>query len=134
MRRACWSWILTRAETGPCWYWREAVRDHLGAPLCEVRTGSGGLHLYYRCDQPVGNRNWEGGEIRCEKGYAVLWDEDAVLAALEQIDLVEPVDVSQWPIGYKPEKRQRRGERLAGPDRAGAIGVAGHPMPGGQLR
>ena len=109
--------LVVDIDTGrdrPVWYWREAVRDHLGAPLCEVRTGSGGLHLYYRCDQPVGNRNWEGGEIRCEKGYAVLWDEDAVLAALEQIDLVEPVDVSQWPIGYKPEKRQRRAKGWRG--------------------
>ena len=42
----------------------EAVRDSLGAPLCEVRTRSGGLHLYYRCDRPVGNRKWEGGDIR----------------------------------------------------------------------
>ena len=102
--------LVVDIDTGkdrPVCYWREAVRDHLGAPLCEVRTGSGGLHLYYPCDQPVGNRNWKGGEIRCAKGYAVLWDEDAVLAALEQIDLVGPVDVSQWPIRHKAEKRRR---------------------------
>ena len=92
----------------PVWYWREAVRDHLGAPLCEVRTESGGLHLYYRCERPVGNRYWAGGEIRCAKGHAVLWDKEAVLAALEQMDLVEPVDVSQWPIRHKAEKRRRR--------------------------
>ena len=36
-----------------------------------------------------------------------LWDEDAVLAALEQIDLVEPVDVSRWPIGSGRGKRRR---------------------------
>ena len=102
--------LVVDIDTGkdrPVWYWREAVRDHLGAPLYEVRTGSGGLHLYYRCDQPVGNRNWKGGEIRCAKGYAVLWDEDAVLAALEQIELVEPVDVSQWPIRHKTEEQRR---------------------------
>lgn len=92
----------------PVWYWREAVRDHLGAPLFEARTRSGGLHLYYRCDKPVGNRYWDGGEIRCAKGHAVLWDEEAALAALEQIDQVEPVDVSQWPIGYRTEERRRR--------------------------
>ena len=102
--------LVVDIDTGkkrPVRYWREAVRDHLGAPLFEVRTRSGGLHLYYRCDQPVGNRNWEGGEIRCAKGYAVLWDEEAVLAALEQIDQVEPVDVSQWPIRYRTGKRRR---------------------------
>ena len=103
--------VVVDIDTGkdrPVWYWREAVRDQLGAPLCEARTGSGGLHLYYHCDQPVGNRYWEGGEIRCAKGYAVLWDEEAVLAALEQIDLVEPVDVSQWPIRHKTGGRRRR--------------------------
>lgn len=102
--------LVVDIDTGkdrPVRFWREAVRDHLGAPLCEVRTGSGGLHLYYRCDQPVGNRYWEGGEIRCAKGYAVLWDEGAVLAAVEQIDLVDAVDVSQWPIRYKTGKRRR---------------------------
>lgn len=98
---------IDTGKDGPVWYWREAVRDHLGAPLCEVRTGSGGLHLYYRCDQPVGNRNWKGGEIRCAKGYAVLWDEEAVLAALEQIEMVDAVDVSQWPIRHKTGKRRR---------------------------
>ncbi|MDE0200202.1 MAG: PriCT-2 domain-containing protein [Caldilineaceae bacterium] len=102
--------LVVDIDTGkkrPVRYWREAVRDHLGAPLFEVRTRSGGLHLYYRCDQPVGNRNWEGGEIRCAKGYAVLWDEEAVLAALEQIDQVDAVDVSQWPIRHKTGKRRR---------------------------
>ena len=102
--------LVVDIDTGkdrPVWYWREAVRDHLGAPLYEVRTGSGGLHLYYRCDQPIGNRNWEGGEIRCAKGHAVLWDEGAVLAAIEQIELVGPVDVSQWPICHKTEEQRR---------------------------
>ncbi len=82
----------------PVWWWREAVEESLGPPLFEVRTGSGGLHLYYRCDRPVGNRSWAGGEIRCAKGHAVLWDEDAVLAALEGLSEADPVDLSRWPI------------------------------------
>ena len=82
----------------PVWLWREEVEESLGPPLCTVWTGSGGLHLCYRCDRPVGNRDWEGGEIRCAAGYAVLWDEDAVLAALEDLSEAEPVDVSRWPI------------------------------------
>ena len=102
--------LVVDIDTGkgrPVWYWREVVTEQLGEPLCEARTRSGGLHLYYRCDKPVGNRYWDGGEIRCAKGYAVLWDEGAVLAALEQIEQVEPVDVSQWPIRYKTGKRRR---------------------------
>ena len=51
------------------------------ADLCG-QDGQRGPHLYYRCDRPVGNRKWEGGEIRCAAGHAVLWDEDAVLARL----------------------------------------------------
>ncbi len=82
----------------PVWWWREAVEDSLGPPLCAAPTRSGGLHLYYRCDRPVGNSSWAGGDIRCAKGYAVLWDEDAVLAALEGLSEAEPVDVSRWPI------------------------------------
>ena len=82
----------------PVWWWREAVEQKLGPPLCEVRTRSGGLHLYYRCDRRVGNRSWEGGDIRCAAGYAVLWDEDAVLAVVEDLSEADPVDVSEWPI------------------------------------
>lgn len=82
----------------PVWWWCEEVEASLGPPLCEVPTHSGGLHLYYRCDRPVGNSSWAGGEIRCAKGYVVLWDEDAVLAALEGLSEAEPVDVSRWPI------------------------------------
>ena len=82
----------------PVWWWREAVEKSLGPPLCEVKTRSGGLHLYYRCDRRVGNRSWEGGDIRCAAGYAVLWDEDAVLAVLEDLSEADPVDLSRWPI------------------------------------
>ena len=108
--------LVVDIDTGkdrPVCVLRDAVTDHLGAPLCEVRTKSGGLHLYYRCDQPVGNRSWEGGEIRSAKGHVVLWDENAVLTALEQLDLADPVDVSQWPIRHKTGKRRRpaRGAR-----------------------
>ena len=91
----------------PVWWWREAVEESLGPPLCAVRTGSGGLHLYYRCDRPVGNRKWEGGEIRCAAGHAVLWDEDAVLGALEDLSEAEPVDVSRWPIHQIAEPGRR---------------------------
>ena len=87
--------------------WAEAVEESLGAPLCEVRTRSGGRHLFYRCDQPIGNRSWEGGKIRCDAGYAVLWNPGAVLAALEGLQDADPVDVTAWPIS-KPQAASRR--------------------------
>ena len=95
---------------------RDAVIDSLGPPLCEVRTRRG-IHLYYRTSQPAGNRSWEGGEIRCTNGYAVLWDEDAVLAALENVQDAEPVDVSLWPISKqkatsrKPRRKPKRASK-----------------------
>ena len=101
--------LVVDIDTGkkePVSYWRDAVRDSLGAPVSESRSGRGGLHLYYRCDRPVGNRIWEGGEIRCSAGYATLWDEDAVLAALENLEDAAPVDVSAWPIARVAAKRR----------------------------
>ena len=89
-----------------------------------MRTRSGGLHLYYRCDRPVGNRSWAGGDIRCAKGYAALWDEDAVLAALEGLSEAEPVDVSRWPINQVARPGPAPVQPSAGPDGAGAGGPA----------
>ena len=95
--------------------WSEEVSDSLGPPLCAVRTRRG-LHLYYRCHEEIGNRNWAGGEIRCTKGYAVLWDERAVLAALENLADAEPVDTAAWPIGHRPPPA---GERRGNPGQTG---------------
>ena len=103
--------LVVDIDTGknkPVSYWRDAVVESLGAPLCEVRTRAGGLHLYYRTDRPVGNRSWAGGDIRCAAGYAALWDEDAVLAALEGMQGADLVDVSAWPIRYRSEIRPGR--------------------------
>ena len=106
----------------PVGWWREAVEESLGPPLCAVRTGSGGLHLYYRCDWPVGNRSWAGGDIRCAKGYAALWDEDAVLAALEGLSEAEPVDVSRWPINRVA--RPGPAAQKPGPDQTARVRAA----------
>ena len=101
--------------------WREEVADSLGPPLCEVRSRRG-LHLYYRCHEQVGNRNWEGGEIRCTSGYAVLWDEQAVLAALENLADAEPVDTAAWPIGRRPGPDGT--QRLGNPGQTGRVRAA----------
>ena len=88
--------LVVDIDRDPAAY-REEVIDSLGPPLCEVRTRRG-LHLYYRCHDAIGNRTWAGGEIRCTAGYALLWDEAAVLAALENIADAEPVDATAWPL------------------------------------
>ena len=60
----------------------EVLETVLGVrPFWTEKTRSGGLHLWY--DVPsdrakVGNQKWEaegyGGDIRCDRGYAILWD------------------------------------------------------------
>ena len=111
--------------------WRDAVIDSLGPPLCEVRTRRG-LHLYFRCHEEVGNRSWAGGEIRCTNGYAVLWNEHAVLSALENIEDAEPVDTAAWPISKpqaatsKQSRPHRRASRTSESFRNSMIGCLGY--------
>ena len=88
--------------------WADMVEESLGPAVCTVRTRSGGLHLYYRCDQPVRDRQWPGGEIRCLSGYTVLWDADAVLAALEGLQDAELVDTAAWPVNGQQAASRRQ--------------------------
>ena len=112
----------------PVGWWADAVEESLGPPVCTVRTGSGGIHMYYRCDQPIGNVVWEGGEIRCAKGHVVLWNEDAVLAAIEDLDLHDPVDCSRWPISKQPPGTSANSDDWAG-DQDGKVGAALRAIP-----
>ena len=107
----------------PVSWWADAVEESLGPPVCTVTTQSGGLHLYFRCDQDIGNVCWEGGEIRCAAGHAVLWDEDAVLAAVENLDQHEPVDCSRWPISKRNPGTSASPDEWAG-DQIGKVGAA----------
>ena len=82
----------------------EAVRESTGPPLLEVESPSRGIHLYYRCTGEVGNAKWtmpdgeKGGELRGNAGFVCLYDPDALVAALENLDDYDPVDLDQWPF------------------------------------
>lgn len=86
----------------PVDYWCDAVQESLGPAACMVRTGSGGVHLYYRTNEAVGNIKWEGGEIRGDAGYVVLWNNEALLVLLENIEDHDFVDCTQWPLRRTP--------------------------------
>ena len=65
----------------------EAVKRRLKVkPLALVKTQrAGGFHVYFEYEgEGLGNRNWElpegGGEIRHNKGYVILWGNDAAQA------------------------------------------------------
>lgn len=67
-------------------------------PLCTVETRrKGGLHLYYYCSDELGNSDWKAlgcsGEVRCAKGYVVLWDAEKLLHALTTTD-----DIAEFPF------------------------------------
>ena len=97
----------------------ETVIGKVGRALVRVRSGKGGEHLIYRspeCDDKgkVRNRKWsippEGrtcyGDIRGSEGFVVLWDADAVLAAVGMLDGAERLDLL-------PRRRAAQGR---GPD------------------
>ena len=81
------------------------VRERIGAPICEVGTRSGGVHMYYRAPEgaEIGNITWRvdgvgGGEIRHAAGFVRLYETGAVAAALENLADYAPVEVSSWPF------------------------------------
>ena len=83
----------------------EHVRERIGAPICEVGTRSGGLHMYYRAPEgaKIGNITWRvdgvgGGEIRHAAGFVRLYETAAVAAALENLPDYAPVEVTSWPF------------------------------------
>ena len=84
--------------------------------------------MYYRCDQPIGNVVWAGGEIRCAAGHAILWDQDAVLAAIEDIELHDPVDCTLWPISKQPPGTSASGDDWNG-EQGGKVGAALRAIP-----
>ena len=82
---------------------RKAITDSLGEPAFEVSSRSGGLHLYYRSHERLGNSSWKyegetGGEIRSGSGYVILWDIDTLTAGLENVEDNDAVDAEKWPI------------------------------------
>ena len=81
------------------------VREQIGAPICEVATHSGGVHMYYRAPEGAEIRDitWsvdgvDGGEIRHAGGFVRLYRTAAVAAALENLADYAPVEVTSWPF------------------------------------
>ena len=76
----------------------QAVVDAIGEPLAFHDTPSGGLHYWYREPEGgAGNAKWCWGDIRCSKGYVVLWRPDTALRAVHEAGAAEPVDLSKLP-------------------------------------
>lgn len=99
----------------------DAVEDVLGSPIAKFRTRSRGQHLLYRSDQDVGNGGWEGGDLRSGRGgYAILYNGEAMLAALENLDDYQPVDTSLWPLSREQKQHRRpfRTRRASRPSRS----------------
>lgn len=78
----------------------------LGEPLASVPTSKPGhVHLWYRKPAGmVGNRKWAdpetqrlGGDIRCSKGYAILWDAAAVADVLGDVADADAVELDKLP-------------------------------------
>ena len=63
----------------------DAVIAQLGLPLAKVPSRrDGGWHIWYRsCEaDEIGNRAWEGGDIRGARGQAILWHPEIVAKGL----------------------------------------------------
>ena len=63
----------------------DAVISQLGLPLAKVPTRrAGGWHIWFRCREAdeIGNRTWQGGDIRGARGYAILWHPESVAKGL----------------------------------------------------
>ena len=82
---------------------RQAVISQLGLPIAEVPTRrAGGFHIWFRCREAdeIGNRTWEGGDIRGARGYAILWHPESVakgLACTAPVADLMAVDLDQLP-------------------------------------
>ena len=82
---------------------RQAVISQLGRPVAEVPTRrDGGWHLWFKCRdaKEIGNRAWQGGDIRGAKGQAILWAPELVaegLACAEPVADLMAVDLDQLP-------------------------------------
>ena len=63
----------------------KAIIGEFGAPLANVKTPSGGRHLFYKsADDVIGNVFWRSGEIRHTGGYVVLYEVETVARSLEK--------------------------------------------------
>ena len=85
---------------------RQAVISQLGRPVAEVPTRrDGGWHLWFKCRdaKEIGNRAWQGGDIRGAKGQAILWAPDLVAEGLARKAPV--ADLMAIDLDRLPSKR-----------------------------
>ena len=84
----------------------------LGAPVLQHATRrAGGVHFWYRApDGEVRNRKWARvaggqhvGDVRGGRGYVILWNPGAVVAAVigDDFAMADPVDPSKLPSPKK---------------------------------
>ena len=94
----------------------ERAVEVLGEPLASIPSSKPGRgHVYYRKPEGlVGNRKWadpntlkQGGDIRCSRGYAILWDAAAVVKLLPQIPDAPRVQLDRLPKWNKKAEEVR---------------------------
>ena len=108
------------------------VEASLGKPIDTFATPSGGIHLLYRCDTPVPDGKWAGGDVKCSSGHVMLWNLYGILTASESLEEVQAVDTTAWPIRKKqaaPSKDRRPHRRASRPSesfRNSMIGCLGY--------
>ena len=94
----------------------ERAVEVLGEPLASIPSSKPGRgHVYYRKPEgQVGNRKWadpntlkQGGDIRCSRGYAILWDAAAVVKLLPQIPDAPRVQLDKLPKWNKKAEEVR---------------------------
>ena len=95
---------------------KSVVPEALGQPLARIASETRGRgHFYYRKPEgEVGNSKWEGGDIRCSKGYAIIYNSSALAAALPLVADAERVDLDRLPKKAKvyATAGQERGREL----------------------
>ena len=73
----------------------------LGEPVLQNATQrAGGAHFWYRSPGGEGgNMKWKYGDVRSARGFAVLWDANALAAAVvtDRFTDAEPVDLDALP-------------------------------------
>ena len=79
---------------------RALVVDTLREPLAVAKSPGGGGHMYYRWngdETADGQSAWKFGDIRASRGYVCIYDADALLYAVEQCGMAEPIDHRRLP-------------------------------------
>ena len=107
--------VVDQDEPGSSENPRQDVENVLGTPLAKNKTRRG-WHLWYKPQKPCGNVSWElpngvSGDIRCQAGYVVLWEPNAVLSAVGALQDAPAIDLDALPRKKKQAKTAQRAEK-----------------------